>query len=463
MSPAVGVFRRPAFARRSARLALALIVVAALLALGPRLVAQTAGAPHVVLISIDGLKPVAYTAAGPSKVPTLRALARRGAWAEGVTGVLPTYTYPSHTSIVTGVTPAVHGIYNNRVLDPEQTSNGSFYWYARDIKVPTLASALKSRDLTTAAVSWPVTVDADIDYLSPEFAGVTRHPMWLNMFRALAKPRHLLDTYESTLDKPLAWPWSDEIRTDLAAWIFRTYKPHLLMLHIFATDEAQHANGPGSPEALAAIERADANVKRMLDAIEATDLRDRTDVVVVSDHGFLPIAQQLQLNYAFKQAGLITTDAAGRISRWDAYFYPAGGTGFVVLRNPDDAGVLQRVTAIARQVAGDPANGVEAVLTRDDLRTLGADPRASLALTMKEGFATGLAHDVLLARTSERGAHGFLPSNPELRSSLIMAGPHVGTPGNLGVVRMTQIAPTIAGWFEVALAAQADRALALPK
>ena len=114
-----------------------------------------------------------------------------------------------------------------------------------------------------------------------------------DIFRALARPRHLLDTYEAALGRPLAWPWSDEIRTDLAAWIFRTYKPHLLMLHIFATDEAQHTYGPGSPEAFAAIARADANVTRLLETIAGTDLKDRTDVVVVSDHGFLPVSQQL--------------------------------------------------------------------------------------------------------------------------------------------------------------------------
>lgn len=433
------------------------VLLAAALAM-PRLRAQ-AEAPHVVLISIDGLKPSTYTGAGPSKVPTLRALAERGAWAEGVSGVLPTYTYPSHTSIVTGVTPAVHGIYNNRILDPEQNSNGSFYWYARDIKVPTLASALKARDLTTAAVSWPVTVDADIDYLSPEFAGVTRNPMWLNLFRALARPRHLLDTWEASTGRPVTWPWSDEIRTDLAAWIFRTYRPHLLMLHIFATDEAQHTFGPGSPEALAAIERADANVKRMLDAIDATGLADKVDVIVVSDHGFLPISQQLQLNFAFRQAGLLELDRAGRVARWDAYFYPAGGTGFVILKNPADAAIAQKVRAILTEVAGDAANGVAAVLDREELRRLGADPRASWALTMKEGFATGLAHDALRAPSTDRGAHGFAPSHPELRSSLIMAGPHAGSHRALGVVRMTQIAPTMAGWFDVALAREADAPL----
>ena len=108
--------------------------------------------------------------AGPSKAPALRRLAQSGAFAEGVVGVTPTVTYPSHTTIVTGVLPAVHGIYNNRIFDPENTSNGSWYWYARDIKVPTLAGILKTRGMKTAAVSWPATVGADIDYLVPNSA-----------------------------------------------------------------------------------------------------------------------------------------------------------------------------------------------------------------------------------------------------------------------------------------------------
>jgi len=68
---------------------------------------------HVVLISIDGMRPASYTSAGPAKIPTLRALMARGAHARGVVGVLPSVTYPSHTTMITGVPPAVHGIVND--------------------------------------------------------------------------------------------------------------------------------------------------------------------------------------------------------------------------------------------------------------------------------------------------------------------------------------------------------------
>jgi len=424
----------------------------------PGVRAQRDEARRVVMISIDGLKPSVYTKAGPAKIPTLRRLMQEGAYASGVIGVLPTVTYPSHTTMITGVPPVLHGIYNNRILDPEDTSNASWYWYARDIKVPTLPGVVKARGLTTAAVSWPVTVDADIDYLMPEFLGVTVHPRWLDLMRALSRPRHLLDTYEAQ-GKPFAWPMTDTDRTDLAAWIVRTYRPHLTLLHIFDTDTAEHDYGPDSPEALAAIEQADANVKKMIDTVEAAGLKDTTDIVVVSDHGFLPLQQQLQLNFAFKQAGLIEVDDKGKIRRWDAYYYGAGGAGFVLLKNPNDAAMRDRVGTLLRKIAADPANGIQTVWNQQELGKMGAEPRASFGIDMKDGFYTGLGHDVLVKASSSKGGHGFAPTRPDLHASFIARGPDIGTTGNLGVIRMTQIGPTIATWFDVSLSPRADTAL----
>ncbi len=92
---------------------------------------------RIVLISIDGLMPSSYVKSGPAKIPTMRGMVREGAYAEGVVGVLPSVTYPSHTSLITGVPPAVHGILDNRFVDPENRSDGAWYWYAEHIRVPT--------------------------------------------------------------------------------------------------------------------------------------------------------------------------------------------------------------------------------------------------------------------------------------------------------------------------------------
>ena len=72
------------------------------------------------MISIDGLRPDYVTAADAhgAKIPNLRRFLKEGAFAQGVVGVIPTVTYPSHTTLITGVSPATHGIFANTTFDP---------------------------------------------------------------------------------------------------------------------------------------------------------------------------------------------------------------------------------------------------------------------------------------------------------------------------------------------------------
>jgi len=65
-------------------------------------------AASLLMISVDGLKPeyVLDADAHGLKIPFLRGLMRDGAYARGVTGVWPTVTYPSHTTLLTGLSPA---------------------------------------------------------------------------------------------------------------------------------------------------------------------------------------------------------------------------------------------------------------------------------------------------------------------------------------------------------------------
>src|SRR5687767_7499904 len=74
----------------------------------------------LLLISIDGLHPDYVTKADRYglKIPHLRKFVADGTYATGVIGVVPTVTYPSHTTLVTGVAPAQHGIHSNTPFDP---------------------------------------------------------------------------------------------------------------------------------------------------------------------------------------------------------------------------------------------------------------------------------------------------------------------------------------------------------
>ena len=85
------------------------------------------------------------------KIPHLRRILLEGAHAEGVRGVLPTVTYPSHTTLLTGVWPVKHGIPENGVFDPFGKNLDGWYWYSEDIHAPTLWRQRRAPDTPSAA------------------------------------------------------------------------------------------------------------------------------------------------------------------------------------------------------------------------------------------------------------------------------------------------------------------------
>jgi predicted AlkP superfamily pyrophosphatase or phosphodiesterase len=438
-----------------------LVVLACLALVGARAESHD-DTPFVVVVSIDGLMPTTYTTPGPAKVPTLRRLAADGAWASGVIGVLPSVTYPSHTSMITGVMPAQHGIVDNRIFDPEDRSRGGWHWYAEEIRVPTLPGAVRARGLRVGAVSWPVTIGMDLDYLVPEYMP-SPHPISLLLLRALSKPGDLLNAAEFDLDRRLSWPFTDRDRLDLAIHILRRHRPHLLLLHMFESDSAQHDYGPETPEAYDALERLDGYIALLLRAADESGLGGRLNVAIVSDHGFLTTSQQLNPNTAFREQGWISVDSQGRVVDWRVWSHSTGGSAFVYLRSPEDSVLRTQVGNLLQRLAADPANGIARVWSAADLARFGAHPEATFGIEMQPRFAAGKGHERLLAAAEDRGTHGYDPSRPELHASLILNGPRVPRVGSIGTVRMTQIAPTLAQWFGVGLSPQADRPLTLER
>jgi predicted AlkP superfamily pyrophosphatase or phosphodiesterase len=174
---------------RSVRHSVAVGLRAILVALGascaPTLQAQTATpratpalAPRppgpiqrVLVVSIDGLLPDTYLHpdAHDLRVPTLRWLVQNGAVSDGVESVFPTLTYPSHTSMVTGVNPGKHGIVANGSFDPLEQDLDSWRWYAEDIQVEPIWSIAERAGYDTALIHWPVTLGAKVRWLLPEF------------------------------------------------------------------------------------------------------------------------------------------------------------------------------------------------------------------------------------------------------------------------------------------------------
>ena len=257
---------------------------------GSAAVAASAHAAPVLMISIDGLRPADVIEAQSRglKVPTLRALASHGAYATGVVNVIPTVTYPNHTTLITGVRPAVHGISNNVAFDPLFRNAEGWEWYAQDIRVPTLWDAVHARGGVVASLGWPVSVGArSIDDNVPEYWRA-RTPDDIKLLRALSTPG-LIPALEAashtTVDQigSDTSPPADEAKARFSVAMYELKTPEFFTIHLSSLDHVQHRFAPGSPEAHAALERIDADVALIVAAAK----RAEPDVVVaiVSDHG----------------------------------------------------------------------------------------------------------------------------------------------------------------------------------
>jgi predicted AlkP superfamily pyrophosphatase or phosphodiesterase len=98
-----------------------------------------AGKTRALVISLDGLD-FRYLKNADEyglKIPNLRRLMANGVTAP-VFGVFPTLTYPSHTTLVTGVQPDRHGIYGNSAIEPLDKISGDLDSFATSIKADTL-------------------------------------------------------------------------------------------------------------------------------------------------------------------------------------------------------------------------------------------------------------------------------------------------------------------------------------
>lgn len=412
------------------------------------LVPAAAVAGPVLLISIDGLQPadVLNAKARGLSVPTLSGLVKEGAYAQTVRGVLPTVTYPSHTTIVTGVWPAQHGIYNNQTFDPLQKNRQGWYWYAEDIKVPTLWAAAHKGGMKVVNVHWPVSVGAEgIDLNLPQL-WTSGSPDDRKLNRALAtkglteRLEAKVGAYADGIDESVE---GDENRGKFAEVLMAEEKPGFATVYFTGLDHVQHESGPDTPQAHAALERIDTAVGKVIAA--ARKSQPNINIVIVSDHGFAPISKDVNLMGAFIQAGLIKVDmATSKIVSWEATPWMAGGSSAIVLARPDDAALRAKVEGLLDAMKANPELGVDRWIKADEMAALGGGG-AQYFLNFKPGFQSGRNPTApAVSPSTSKGMHGYFPELALMRAALIAAGPDVKAKGALGELDMRDIAPSIA-------------------
>ena len=406
-------------------------------------------ADHVVLISIDGLRPEFYLdSSWPA--PNIQHLAREGSRAERARSVFPTVTYPAHTTMVTGALPARHGVHHN-VPFAAQVQTGAWYWDSGAIRATTLWQAVRAAGGKTAAVSWPVTVGAPIDWLIPEVWALEGDDRLAPM-REHTRPAGLWQEIEraatGTLDRrsySADYTGRDLESAAAAAYLLETYRPRLLALHLVGVDHFEHEDGRDSYRVRRSIAVADTAIGQLLEAVERAKILERTAFVVTGDHGFVVAHTRLRPNAWLAAAGLQQpSKALGDRGSWRATFHSDTGSAFLFLRDPNDTAAVEQVRSI---LDAQPAavKRLFRVLDRAELDAAGADPQAALAISAALGVAISGDADREPVGPADGGHHGYFPTDfPEIYTGFLAWGAGVRRGGFAHEVGLVDVAPFVA-------------------
>ena len=415
--------------------------------------------PRAIVVSVDGL--AAFYWADPQvRIPTLRGLAARGVVADGMETVFPSTTWPTHVSLVTGVSPRRHGVVGNSVLNRrtrvrEDLTGDPVYDAAEIVKTPTLHGRAAEAGLVAAAIDWPATRnDSSFRFNLPFFkdqAVFERHTsrrVWDELTH-LGFPMHRQGDWAQLARRFL----KDHMVADVATHVARRHEPDLMLVHFLCTDSHQHLYGPRSPEAYWAIEYVDGLLGNLLGSLPANTLDDDTAVFVVSDHGFMPVHHEVRINVALRQLGVLRV-APDSTLEGDARFVMNHGAGYVYGLGGDRDGTLRSLaTALAK------IEGVESVWTPSGYGALGlptpeANPLAGdLLLEAKPGyyFVDESQGDDVVAAPHYQGTHGYRGSHPDNHAFFLAAGAGIGRGRTLGTITSRQVAPTVAAVLGLAM------------
>lgn len=268
-------------------------------------VAYKPKAEHVILVIWDGMRPDFIT---PEYTPNLYALAQRGTFFANNHSFWPTTTEVNGTVLATGAFPARSHIVANQEYRPDIDPRGPVHTEDAEVMrkgdelsggkyigvATVVESVRKAGQPTAVAGTKPVALIQD---RAPERPA---EPRSATLFAGKTYPASLLGPIEAALGPipPFTGsPTNPVPNTAANEWTRRVLLQHLWkegvprysVMWLSDPDFPQHISSPGHKAALAGIGDSDANLGAVLNELKERHELDKTDIFVVSDHGFSTI------------------------------------------------------------------------------------------------------------------------------------------------------------------------------
>lgn len=329
----------------------------------------------VLLLDVVGL-----TSTALAHMPRLRQLAASG-WQSELATVLPAVTCSVQSTMLTGLSPAEHGIVGNGWYFRELGDVYLWRQHNRLVEGEKLWEAARRAhgEYSSANVCWWYAMGMTTDVT------VTPRPIYHADGRkspdAYVRPAALHDDLVGRFGEfPLFTYWGPTADITSSRWIvdatrhvLRTHAPDLTMAYVPHLDYDLQRFGPTSPQADAAAAELDATLAPLLD--DAAN--QGVTVLVVSEYGIADADRPVHLNRILRREGLLEVyvqDGKEQLDPWTSRAFAVADhqVAHVYLGDQQDPALRRRVTDLLRGVPG-----VDEVLDREAQARYGLDHERS--------------------------------------------------------------------------------------
>lgn len=388
----------------------------------------------LVLISLDALYSEDLSFFDESTF--IGSLLPKAAVCTTVKTIFPALTYPTHVTMVTGESPAAHGIGHNKPYQPGvEPAQCRWYWEAGEVRVPTLFDAVKAAGGRCASIFWPVMgKNPAIRWNLPEVIALPGENQ-VTKILSYGTPGWIIGAGLKYLRKMENFhePSVSNLACDMACDVIRKHRPDFTAVHFVDLDEMRHSHGTHSPEAKAALIRLDQRVRRIWETMQATRGMEDALLVLVSDHGQADVDTTVSVTEVLRARGI------------QAGVQSCGMSAYVYTDDPAAADALR------------DCDGVAHVYDRAELDALGGMPGPSLAVEAAPGM---VFFDGMPQAKQEKATHGYGPGHPAENCLFAVYGRGIEA-SRLPAMAMKDVAPTLAQWMGVPFSASGRSAAPL--
>ena len=420
---------------------------------------------YLHILSFDGLSRVDIDKM--NELPAFGEFFKEASGCINVKTVYPSLTYCAHTTISTGTYPARHGVINNTRVQPSRLSP-DWYWYDRDIKVPTFQSYAKKAGYDILSIFWPVTAGSrDIKYNMPEIFANRKwqSQIWVSMVNGSPYFQYDLNSKFGKLRNGHKEPELDNFSHASFMYALDRYPAHINMVHYIDLDSQRHEYGFNSREAQDAMLRLDKRLGDLVTKLKQKGIYEDSVIVVLGDHSSIDGHTNIYPNKLLEGAGLLTKSQDNLVASYKAVCKSADGAAYIYAgQDVSDKDLMEAIEPLISKGA------IERVYNSEEAQEMGADPSCRFMLEAAVGyFFKNEVEDQALIRVLEApkrsskvciNNHGYNPSSKEnYETVFLVAGKGIKKNVFLDEMSLTDEGPTLAAILGLEMKGTDGRAL----